>query len=101
MPLALCPNAHEKHDIEPSQVQPLERENECNSLGERVLQALQQTGHSALRDADMSLRDGVIYLEGSVTSYYQKQLAQEAVRHVFGEKIFRNNLEVKVQWKPS
>ncbi len=72
----------------------LTQENECVCHAERVSQALRQTGHSGLHDIGVSVRDSVVFLRGRVASYHLKQLAQEAVRKIFGDSIIRNELEV-------
>jgi hypothetical protein len=67
---------------------------ECVCFAERVAEALRRTGYSALTRIDVSVRTGAVLLEGRVTSYHLKQLAQETVRQVFGEAAIRNELEV-------
>ncbi len=38
--------------------------------------------------------NGLLVLRGALSSYYQKQLAQEAVRHVEGVRQIRNEIQV-------
>lgn len=45
-------------------------------------QRLQNCGHEALKHIACHFRRGTMILKGSVTTYYHKQLAQEAVREL-------------------
>jgi osmotically-inducible protein OsmY len=68
--------------------------NADRALFNAVAQALRNTGHAALRDLDIEITGGVVVLWGRVPSYYQKQLAQEAVQQVHGAGRVANGLEV-------
>ena len=94
MPVHPCPNGDRGDDSEPYPAQHPTRETPCNCLTERLPQELRRTGYPALNDIGVSVRDSVVILEGRVASYHQKQLAQEAVRRVFGHAIIRNDLEI-------
>lgn len=50
--------------------------------------------HRALRSVSCDFRRGVLYLRGRLTSYYHKQLAQEAVARLDGVKRVVNEIEV-------
>ena len=89
-----CANVERKDDPETCPAQNLARRIECTCLTEGLTQELRRTGYPALNDIGVSVRDSVVILEGRVASYYQKQLAQEAVRRVFGHGIIRNELDV-------
>lgn len=66
-------------------------------LTQRVQLALRNAGHPALRELEIEVADGVIFLCGSVTSFYQKQLAQVVVQRVNGVRGVVNGLEVICQ----
>ena len=55
---------------------------------------IQQAGHRGLKDVRVLLLNGLIVLQGSVASYYLKQLAQEAVRPLATGKQICNELLV-------
>jgi osmotically-inducible protein OsmY len=47
-----------------------------------------------LRRLIVTVNDGEVVITGRVTSYYMKQLAQETVRPIVGERRLRNRVEV-------
>lgn len=94
MSIPPCPNGDREDDSEPCPAQHPTQETECTCLTERLPQELRRTGYPALNDIRVFIRDSVVTLEGRVASYHQKQLAQEAVRRVFGHAIIRNELEI-------
>lgn len=55
---------------------------------------LSNTSHAALRELTCEYAHGVLTLHGKVRSYYEKQLAQEAVRRVDGIRQIINKVEV-------
>jgi osmotically-inducible protein OsmY len=59
-----------------------------------VAQALASTGHASLRKLDIEVNGGIVVLWGEVTSYYQKQLAQETAQRVNGAGRVANGIEV-------
>ncbi len=63
-------------------------------LDDRVLTALERNPHVAGRNLRFETDQGRVVLRGTVRSYYQKQMAQEAVRHVDGVDEIANELEV-------
>ncbi len=56
---------------------------------------LRQCGHSGLNNVRVQLDDGLINLEGFVSSYYLKQLAQETIRPLAIGMRIRNQLRVQ------
>ena len=94
MPLHPCPNGDREDDCEPCPAQHPTQETEFICRTEHLPEELRRTGYPALNDIGVSVRDGVVILEGRVASYHQKQLVQEAVRRVFGHAIIRNDLEI-------
>ncbi len=63
-------------------------------LDDRILFALEQNPHLMGRSLRFEAQQGRITLKGTVCSYYQKQMAQEALRAVDGIAEIRNELEV-------
>ncbi len=71
-------------------------------LDDRVLTALCRSPYVRGRNLRFEATHGRIVLRGVVQSYYQKQMAQEAVRHVDGVEDILNQLEVlpTAPWRP-
>jgi osmotically-inducible protein OsmY len=63
-------------------------------LDNRVFTALEQNPYVGRRSLRFETSDGRVTLRGVVESYFQKQMAQEAVRHVAGVDEIANELEV-------
>ncbi len=63
-------------------------------LVDRVLTALEKTPHITGRQLRFETDQGRVTLRGTVGTYYQKQMAQEAVRYVEGVDEIANELEV-------
>ena len=63
-------------------------------LDHRVLTALEQNPHITRRNLRFETEQGRVTLRGVVGTYYQKQMAQEAVRRVEGVEEITNELEV-------
>jgi osmotically-inducible protein OsmY len=63
-------------------------------LDHRVSTALEQNPHVARRNLRFETRQGRVTLRGVVDTYYQKQMAQEALRRVEGVEEIANELEV-------
>ena len=63
-------------------------------LEERVCDALEHNPHLSRRNLRFESCEGRVTLRGVVESYYQKQMAQEALRHVDGVSHISNELEV-------
>ena len=73
-------------------------ENEL--LTERILQALDRSGYGQLRRVRVTARpNGRVRLDGSVSSFYLKQVAQTIVLSVPGVARVHNELQVSA--KPS
>lgn len=62
----------------------------------RAEQALRQSPIPALRKLSVEEKDGVIVIAGSVSCYYYKQLAQEAVLTLRSGKEVSNRVTVVV-----
>ncbi len=60
----------------------------------RVDSAIQKSPHLAGRHLILEARNGSVVLRGTVDSYFEKQMAQEALRSVAGILEIHNHLEV-------
>jgi len=65
-----------------------------NPLNDRVFTALTRSPYVAGRSLRFETEQGNVTLRGVVHSYFQKQMAQEALRHVDGVDQIVNELEV-------
>jgi len=65
-----------------------------NCLVAKLHQALSSSPHLLGRKLEFETTSGVVVLRGTVTSFYQKQMAQEAVRRVDGVEMIDNRLHV-------
>lgn len=63
-------------------------------LVDRVSLALERSPHIGCRNLRIETEQGHVTLVGVVSSYYQKQMAQEALRRVDGVESIENHLEV-------
>jgi osmotically-inducible protein OsmY len=63
-------------------------------LDDRVLTALERNPYVGRRCLRFETSEGRVTLRGVVDSYFQKQMAQEAVRHIDGVAEIANELEV-------
>ncbi len=63
-------------------------------LDDRVLTALERNPYLTRRNLRFETEQGRVTLRGVVTSYFQKQMAQEALRNVEGVAEIANELEV-------
>jgi osmotically-inducible protein OsmY len=64
------------------------------ALDSRVHDALQQSPYLSNRKLRFETQQGRVVLRGIVASYYQKQMAQEALRRLEGVHQIENHLEV-------
>lgn len=64
------------------------------ALESRVHDALQQNPYLVNRKLRFEAQQGRVVLRGTVASYYQKQMAQEALRRLEGVEHIENQLEV-------
>jgi len=63
-------------------------------LDDKVFTALERNPHLAGRNLRFEAEQGRVTLRGTVRSYYQKQMAQEALREIAGIAEIYNELEV-------
>lgn len=56
--------------------------------------AIDENPHVPVRHLRFETREGHVTLNGEVTSYFQKQMAQEALRQVEGIEEIHNELDV-------
>jgi osmotically-inducible protein OsmY len=63
-------------------------------LDDRVLTALERNPYLSNRNLRFETEQGRVTLRGVVKTYFQKQMAQEAIRHVDGVSEIANELEV-------
>ncbi len=66
----------------------------AESLIERLDVAIKSNPHLFGRDLRCSSDAGHVTISGDVDTYFQKQMAQEAIRHVDGVQRIDNRLEV-------
>jgi osmotically-inducible protein OsmY len=59
-----------------------------------ALRALRQSAHPALRRLSVEETDNALVIKGSVPSYYLKQLAQETVKAISGDRQLVNQVQV-------
>jgi osmotically-inducible protein OsmY len=65
-----------------------------SALEDRVFHALECSPYVPDRNLRFETHSGRVTLRGVVGSYFQKQMAQEALRHVDGVSEIANELEV-------
>jgi osmotically-inducible protein OsmY len=65
-----------------------------DALATRANTVLEQHPHLKRRRLRIETAEGRVVLRGTVASYYQKQMAQEALRRVEGVDHIENHLEV-------
>ncbi len=58
---------------------------------------LQKSGYPALRHLQVVVRGGVVVLQGSVDSYFLKQMAQEAIRPLAIGRQITNEVRVRMR----
>jgi osmotically-inducible protein OsmY len=64
------------------------------TLFDRIHSALVSSPHVPSRRVSVEAADGRVILKGNVESFFQKQMAQEAIRRVDGVEMIDNLLEV-------
>ncbi|HVX60293.1 MAG TPA: BON domain-containing protein [Pirellulales bacterium] len=72
-------------------------ETRTSELQRLAQSALTNNPVFSLRELAVESRDNAIFISGSVTSFYHKQLAQEAVRAVAGALNVVNAVHVEVR----
>ncbi len=65
-------------------------------LDDKVLTALERNPYISRRTLRFETEQGRVTLRGVVRSFFQKQMAQEALRRVDGIEEIQNELEVTV-----
>ena len=65
-----------------------------HALTEQVQNVLFLHPHLRQRSVRMTTENGNVTIQGSVNSYFEKQMAQEALRNIQGIKTIENQLEV-------
>lgn len=68
--------------------------DQFDALSEMVDSALETCPYFLRKEMDFETAEGRVVLRGEVQSYYQKQMAQEAVRRVDGVERIDNHLTV-------
>lgn len=68
------------------------------TLADRVTRAIWSNPHLARHEFHCHAEDGRVVLRGTVGTFFQKQMAQEAARRVDGVTRIVNQLEV--HWSP-
>jgi osmotically-inducible protein OsmY len=63
-------------------------------LIDRAQLALRQSPHLMARNVQLVADQGRVILRGVVRSYFQKQMAQEALRRIEGVESIENHLQV-------
>ena len=63
-------------------------------LFERIHDALTTNPHVPIQLVRVETEDGRVVLKGKVNSFFQKQMAQEAIRRVDGVQQIENMLQV-------
>ena len=65
-----------------------------NDLAELARSCLQANPYADIKSLECECREGVLMLRGQVSTYYHKQLAQEAVRDIPGIASVMNGVKV-------
>jgi osmotically-inducible protein OsmY len=64
------------------------------NLNEQVSSAIETSPYLLGRKLRFETAEGRVTLQGTVGSFYQKQMAQELVRHIDGVREIENQIEV-------
>lgn len=59
-----------------------------------AMSCIQQCGYASLRKVQCDFHEGVLTLRGTVPSFFLKQVAQTAVRHIDDVDIVHNRIRV-------
>jgi osmotically-inducible protein OsmY len=65
-----------------------------STLDTLISSAIERSPHLKRRDLRFETHEGRVVLRGTVSSYYQKQMAQETLRRLKGVDHIENHLEV-------
>lgn len=68
--------------------------NPHHDVTQRALERLRQSPHHSVRSVSCEFDRGVLRLRGRLSSFYYKQLAQEAVAHLCGVREVINEVVV-------
>jgi osmotically-inducible protein OsmY len=79
---------------EPTQVIPADSRHHVGDVVEQARERLRAAPNISLRDLSCKYQHGLLILLGKVDSYYEKQLAQEAVARLEGVAQVVNQVEV-------
>ena len=91
-PLSLDAGPHRPDSFSTSKLPVSAGENQITA---RIRRALSLTGHPALRHVRVRVDDGRVCLQGSVPSWFLKQVAQSAVLNVADVDALDNELVVR------
>jgi osmotically-inducible protein OsmY len=64
------------------------------AFDDKLALAIESAPHLAASRLRVESQEGRVYLRGKVASYFQKQMAQEAIRRIDGVEWIENELEV-------
>jgi osmotically-inducible protein OsmY len=67
----------------------------CDPPQSRAKETLQQHLVPGLRRVHVELNESEVIISGTVSSYYLKQVAQEALKSILGIRTLNNRVEVK------
>jgi len=67
---------------------------DCHHVVARAKERLQMASYTSVRDVSCEYDDGVLILRGQVSTFFEKQLAQEAVAKLDGVRQVANQVEV-------
>lgn len=69
-------------------------EHDDHQLYQRADSALRNSPHLPKRTVRLEAAEGRVTLRGSVRTYFQKQMAQESLRHIEGLTAIHNEIDV-------
>jgi osmotically-inducible protein OsmY len=75
-------------------MQQCEKEHRIYSVHQRAVEALATNPHLRQRKLSLRTRGDRVTVEGTVNSYFEKQVAQESLKHIPGVNWIENQLHV-------
>lgn len=63
-------------------------------LADQVIRVVTLSPYLNQSGVEVETQDGEVTIRGTVSSYYQKQMAQESLRDLEGVNVVKNDLEV-------
>ena len=72
-----------------------ENKEKANGVLQRLRSVLRESPYQEIRNLDCEFNEGILTLNGVLTTFYMKQLAQTAVNRLEGVEQVRNNAIVK------